>query len=322
MWTGSMPSIPVNAPVTVETTANWIWNFFNKLWLKYYWREDWEFKCLFFPWYNDLNYSLEWDYEIVDELKHLLKLNLTKEQINRYINQYDILWREVFQEYPSTPQEAFLTTWDNVFNLLRIRDLIINEYKEDEKFKHLRIYKPPTNQCLYWVDTAWWSIDWDKSSIVVRDSKTMELLACFYWFMQPDLLCDIIDRLQELWYFWIIWIERNNTWIATLKKAETCSWYYQLFAEKTIDKITNKKTKKYGWSTNSKTRPFMISEYEEAIRCWYIKEIDKRWQDEMFTFVYNDNSRPEAQLWSHDDYIISDCICYQMRNETNYIEFI
>jgi hypothetical protein len=58
----------------------------------------------------------------------------------------------------------------------------------------------------------------------------------------------------------------------------------------------------------------MISEYEEAIRCWYIKEIDKRWQDEMFTFVYNDNSRPEAQLWSHDDYIISDCICYQMRN--------
>ena len=83
-----MPSIPAWAPITVETTANWVGNFFYELWSKYHNKKDWEFKTVFFPWYNDVWYELEKDLELLDELKHLETLGIDRKKINWYINQY------------------------------------------------------------------------------------------------------------------------------------------------------------------------------------------------------------------------------------------
>lgn len=190
------------------------------------------------------------------------------------------------------------------------------------KYKELRIYKKPTKHSLYWWDTSWWGVDGDYSSLVVRDEITLDLLACYYWHMAPDLLCDVIDELQALWYYWTIWIERNNTWLATIIEAEKRDWADQLYTEKTIDKITNKSTRKYWRTTSSKTRPVMISDYEKALRTWKIKQVDERWKDEMYWFVYNDNSRPEAQIWYHDDFIIWDSICLQMKEQDQILWFM
>jgi len=318
MWTWSMPSIPVNAPITVETTANWIWNFFYDLWIKYSNKKDWEFKTLFFPWYDEPWYELdlEIDYKVPDELRHLETLWLDRKKINWYVNQYDILWKEVFQEYPTTPWEAFLTTWNPVFNIDKIKNLKTPEYKQDLKYTWLRIYRNSNINCLYWVDTSWGWINWDNSVIIVRD-RDLNLLATFYDKVNPDVLSDVIKYLYELWYKaeWTLWVEINNTWISTIDnlKNHPIIWRH-LYWRRVVDERTQQQTKKLWFNTNIKTRPLIINNLEEAIRKNLITEVDERIKNEMFTFIYNDNWKPEAMIGSHDDWVMGEAICLFMNN--------
>ena len=314
MWNGTLPSVPENSPITLETTANGVWNFFYELWQNNYKKQS-KFECLFFPWYDDKQYVSEEEFEPIEELKHLENLPITKQQKNWYYWKYQEHGRYVFQEYPSTPEEAFLSTGNPVLSQQLVKGYITNQlsYSKDWKYPELRIYKQPEKEKEYyfWVDTAgWWQLG-DNSAITVRD-KNYNLCATFYWKSTPDNLCEIIDRMYELGYRGIVGIERNNTGLATILKAKDYYWYSDLYSEKTIDKITNKSTKTYGWITSSKTRPIMISKLEELFRKEEVKQFDERELKEMFYFVYNEKNRPEAIQWEHDDFIISDCICLQM----------
>jgi hypothetical protein len=142
-------------------------------------------------------------------------------------------------------------------------------------------------------------------------------MAFYYGKIPSDDLAKVIDRLFELWYKAPrkMGVERNNTGIATLVKAKEYVWYYDLYWEKTVDKRTNRKTKKIWRHTNMKTRPLMFSEYEKAVREWLLIEVDERLRAEMYTLIWNDKKKPEAILWEHDDWIIADCICLQMMKE-------
>lgn len=323
MWTWSMPSIPSWAPVTVETTANWIGNFFYELWNKYHNKNDWEFKTVFFPWYDDEWYELEKDLDVPNELKHLEALWLDKKKINWYVNQYDILWREVFQEFPSTPEEAFLTTWTNFFNLNKLKQLPVLEYKEDLKYKDLRIYKPVCDDCIYWVDTAKWWLDWDLSVITVRN-RNLELLASFVWTVPPDILWDIVVYIYELWYkckWATIWIEINNTWISTIDKVKNSLIARYLYAQMVVDERTQKQSRKLWFNTNLKTRPLILNELEEWIRKNLIAEIDTRVKTDFMHFIVNDEWRPEAIKGKHDDWVMAEAICLHMLKQPKQIIF-
>ena len=65
--------------------------------------------------------------------------------------------------------------------------------------------------------------------------------------------------------------------------------------------------------TNSRTRPILMNDYKVAINKQYILEQDERIKNEMFTFIYNDKMREEAQIGYHDDGVMTDAICRQMR---------
>ena len=123
-------------------------NYFYELWNNNQ-NEQSDFKCLFFPWYQDKEYRMERDYEIMED-KTLQTVNnlfkekkITKQQLNRYYNQYELLSKEVLQEFPSIPLEAFLTTGDPVREPNKIKSLPILKYKEDDKYRDLRIYQEP-----------------------------------------------------------------------------------------------------------------------------------------------------------------------------------
>lgn len=72
--------------------------------------------------------------------------------------------------------------------------------------------------------------------------------------------------------------------------------YMFLYREKSLDTITKKEKYVYGWNTNTKTRPVMISEMEKEIRDGTIKEMDEREISECYSFVYNENMKPEAMV--------------------------
>lgn len=323
MMAGTLPSVPASAPITIETTANGIWWYFYNIWQKNYWKPYWEwsFDCLFIPWYTDPLYvsdklsELPREFEYIKSIKHNWEY-LSQRQINRYCERIEELGRMVKQEFPSFPEEAFLTSWNPVFNIEIVKNKSKPNYIEDETYKDLRWYnKDSTRKAIYWVDTAEWWVKWDYSVVTVRDHQTMWLLACYRWHIPPDALCEVIDKINKVFSKCKIGIEKNNTWLATIIKSEEYKRYKDVYKEKILDEITMRTTDKVWWTTSSKTRPLMISEYEEAIRTEIIKEIDDRQESELYTFVYNEKNKAEALEWCHDDMIMADAICYQMRNE-------
>lgn len=323
MMTWTMPAIPPNGDVVIETTANGIGNYAHQLRVECYWVDNAPFYCLFLWWWLADEYReklLPWEkLEIPDKLAYLNRpmmdwTILDEEQKKWYIQTAVLLKEKMAQEYPCTPEEAFLNSWTTVFDLNTIKAYNKLNFEIDEIFPDLRIYKPAKyGFCMYGVDTAEGWPKGDNSSIRVRD-ENLNLLAEYYWICEPDQLCLVIDRLVNLWYVGRMWIERNNTGLATLVKAKEYWWYSLIFTERTIDTKTKKPTQKIGWHTNSKTRPVLLADYISLVKDGSIIEIDERLRHEMYSFIYNDRNRPEASIWNHDDAIMSDAICCLMRN--------
>ena len=323
MMTGTMPAIPPDGDVVIETTANGIWNYAHQLRTECYWVDGAPFYCLFlWRWLADeyREQLLDWEtLEIPEKLSYLNRpmidgTILDHEQKKWYVKMSALLKEKMAQEYPCTPEEAFLNSGTTVFDLNLIKSYDKLPFAIDEKFPDLRIYKPAKyGFCLYGVDTAEWWPNGDNSSIRIRDEK-LNLLAEYYWICEPDQLCLVIDHLVNLWYVGRMGIERNNTGLATLVKAKEYWRYSMIFQEKTIDTKTKKTTQKIWRHTNSKTRPVLLADYISLIKDSSIADVDERLRHEMYSFIYNDKNRPEASIWNHDDAIMSDAICCYMRN--------
>lgn len=323
-WT--LPSVPKNSDIIIESTANGIWNEFEKLWNKYYEKDSYEWSCIFLWRWLMPEYSLELEegekVTLPPELEHLNKpmidwTVLTEQQKKRYLNIYNSYTNPdfCFQEYPSTPEEAFLNTWKPVFKTSIIKNLIVPEYEEDEVIPDLRIYrKARDTQVVFGWDTSAWVSGGDYSCIMVRDRETLELMACYYGYTDPwEWLCKVVDRLIDLWYWGRIGVEKNNTWYAFYQKAKDYDRYSLCYIRNTVDKTYNRPTQDIGWITDWKTRPILMEDYKLAINKQEIIDQDERVKKELYYFIYNDQMREEAQVGYHDDWVMTDAICFQMR---------
>jgi len=324
-WT--LPSVPKSSDIIIESTANWFWNEFELLRHKYYQKDSYEWSCIFLGWWIMPEYTLpleKWEKVVLPkELEHLNKpmidwTILSEEQKKRYLKMFQSYTNPdyAFQEYPSTPEEAFMNTWKPVFKTERIKNLICPKYRIDDMYEDLRIYKEAdeNRQVVIGCDTSEWVVWWDYCSVVVRDWETAELMACYYWHIAPwEPLCNLIQHIVDLWYRWRIWVEKNNTWYAFYAKAPEFPFYALCFQQRTVDKRYNTVTQQIGWETTPRTRPILMTEYKIAIKEWDILEQDERIRAEMFTFIYDENMKEDAQDWYHDDWIMWDSICWQMR---------
>lgn len=324
MITGTLPSVPDEwGEIIIETTANGIGNYFHQLRQDNYNNPDWEWATIFLGWWLAEEYKLDvedtWELQLPNELLHLNNpmidgTILTEEQKRWYLSQYKSLGKQCFQEFPNTPEEAFLTTGDPFFDLEMVKQYARLPFTIDSEFKDLRIYKPAKYKyCMYGVDTAAWGADGDYSSIRVRD-QDLNILAAYYGKMEPDELCKVIDRLMKLGYVGVLGIENNNTGIATIAESKKYVWHSLLFKERTVDKATNRTTHKLWWNTNGKTRPLLLSDYKSLYAGGLIPNIDEYLRHEMYTFLYNDKNRAEASEGNHDDAVMSDAICCYMRD--------
>lgn len=194
--------------------------------------------------------------------------------------------------------------------MLRLQSLT-EPLKRDEIYEDLLIFWKPEENCLIWIDVAEWLLTGDYSVIRVRSRKTFNILASYRWHIDPDLLPEVIDRLYKLWFTGRIGIEKNNHWLTTIKACKAYDWFYDLYKERPIDKITNKPRDNYWFNTNLKTRPFMLDRHKTYYREQSI-DVDKGLRDEMQVFYRNEKGRPEALQWSHDDLIMADAISLQM----------
>lgn len=327
--------IPDSASLSYETTANgisWVWWPFYQLWRENYWKVGALFKTFFFPWYDVPEYrsdvkleDLDRDYYEFEFARHYERLKrkwLDDNQISWYLQKAKKLKEKVLQEYPIDPEDAFLSTNRSVFDLDEVRknekivEALNKKYVVDSLYPDLRFFHTnnwiPTQEkdiCI-WVDVSEWVGWWDFSTIVWR-KRDWKLLFTFRGHIKPDELPLVIDRVYKYWYQWLVGIERNNHWHATITASKEFPYYYDLYAQKTLDRVTNKETKKLWWHTNSASKSIMIWHMNTCIREWTITEFDYREYQELFTFIIE-----WGKMWAlapdHDDLVIADAICLQM----------
>ena len=115
------------ALVIYETTANGF-NAFRELWksgtcvnIFYEWWRTPEYRC------TEYEYLDKADTWLSDRLKMLSKMGLDRDQLCWYAKKYDSYLdkRMIRQEYPCTPDEAFLSTGECYFDLDKLDDQIL-----------------------------------------------------------------------------------------------------------------------------------------------------------------------------------------------------
>lgn len=352
---GLLQAVPdeMNTLVVLESTANGVGDWFHEMWQKAERGEN-EFIPIFLPWFIDPGYTRpfrseaekkQFEQEICTpskdadgndvysyEYELMKKHGLTLEQLNwrRHTIANKCQGDEILfmQEYPSTPEEAFISSGRPKFSIKALKKyqtitkeplkrgyLIMKEGKvqflEDEK-GYISIWKEPENDMFYCIgaDVAEGLIDGDYSCAVVGD-QNFDIVAMWHGHIDPDLFGLELIKLGKYYNYAYIGVENNNHGLTTLSKLKN-EEYWNLFFTKTYDKIADTVTQKLGWSTNSRTKPFMIDKLAEFVREFHLGIYSDLIISEMFTYIIEDNGKTNAQAGCHDDTVMATAIMLQL----------
>lgn len=92
--------------------------------------------------------------------------------------------------------------------------------------------------------------------------------------------------------------------------------YKNIYFKEIIDEVTKKKTKKFGWHTDSKTKPIMIDKLAEMIREGVITIPSIDTCRELSTYVIEEDGKMNAVEGANDDRVIAlsiACMMYNLR---------
>lgn len=94
--------------------------------------------------------------------------------------------------------------------------------------------------------------------------------------------------------------------------------YPNQYVRETVDDYTHKVMQKYGFVTNTKTRPVIIAGLVQAVRDDVACVSDRTTIEEMLTFVRSDSWKPEAEDGAHDDTVMALAIAHYIRPQQKY----
>ncbi|MFY9423070.1 MAG: hypothetical protein WAP91_08790 [Bacilli bacterium] len=335
-----VPDLP-NTEVYIESTANGVGGYFYDLWHKAVKGEN-DYLPIFLAWFENPEYSTPFESEKVkkafmktldDEEKALYKeFKLTPEQLHWrrkcIANKCNGDIEQFHQEYPSTPEEAFIASGRPKFNqqsLKKYREKqekpIMKGYLEikDKQLKfiedssgYINIWKMPQPNKFYVIgaDVSEGLATGDYSCAVVLD-EDFYLVESWYGHIDPDLFGDELVKLGMFYNEAYLGIESNNHGLTTIKSVLRKE-YWNIYYQKSYDKIDEKITKKIGWNTNRRTKPIMINALAEYIREMWL---GIKWDtliSECFTYIIEEDGSTNAQAGAHDDTVIATAIALQL----------
>ena len=111
--------------------------------------------------------------------------------------------------------------------------------------------------------------------------------------------------------------ERNNGGNFEMERLASMNRLgkFEIFKMPTIGREDPPDSVRYGWDTNSATRPAMLGQLKEAIDNKVLRIYDKPTIEEMFSFVIVQTSssrKAQAESGSHDDLVMSLAIAWQL----------
>lgn len=133
--------------------------------------------------------------------------------------------------------------------------------------------------------------------------------------MTPLIAQELNDIYRQTGVKPVVSYETNNGGVFELQRLATLNrnGNWTMYLQKTLGTTDGlETTEKYGFSTNSATRPAMLQLLKEAIDNQLITIYDKPTINEMFAFIVKPNGRAEAESGAHDDLVMSLAIAWQM----------
>ena len=363
--TGLLQCIPdtPDSLVIFESTANGVGDYFYTQWQRAVKGES-DFIPIFLPWFTDSTYKRDFNSEeerqaFIEQVDHISKDSAGREiRTEEYemMVQFDLTYEQLNwrrwaiankcngdedsfrQEYPSTPDEAFISTGRPRFNQNALR--VYDKYKtppklrgylrygndgkvylDEDKNGYVMIWEEPKNKpyCIG-ADVAEGLIDGDYSVAMVGDYD-FNHVASWYGHIDPDLYGEELVKLAKYYNQAYVGVESNNHGLTTLKAIQRLE-YWNIYYQKTYDRMTDQLTKKMGWGTTAKTKPLMIDKLAEFIRERYFVTHWDTLISEMRTYVIEENGSTNAQIGCHDDTVMACGILLQLLLEgkgENYI---
>lgn len=317
--------------IVIESTANGF-NYFYNLWQDAVNGRN-DYTPIFFPWYVDPNYSRPYDgfllspYEI--DIKERYNLTLDQLQWRRWCIANNCGGDEIKfrQEYPITPEEAFITSGTSIFNteliLEHMKDLkepikrgyfsydydelhITNIRWVDDPNGYIKIYRDRTsNSTVIGGDTAGEGSDFFAGHVL--DSSGYVCAVLHHQF-DEDLFVKQIYCLGA-YYHSLIAIEAN---FSSFPNRELQRLRYPLlYVRETYDQIGANAQDRFGFRTTQLTRPMIVNQLVEIVREHIDRINDRETLQEMLSFVRNPRGRAEASEGTHDDLVMSLAIAYE-----------
>lgn len=327
-------------------SGEWI-NCFYEWWRTKEYQDSFESQDIKNKFLYDIDHKNDWIWERLNWLKY--KIHLKDEQLYWYYNKYkNYLNKDLIkQEYPCTSEEAFLNSGNCVFNteLLMQRKVELQQlYKEkpykrgffkfkwnDEESKDyilnssiefeesqmgmIKIYEQPKAHGFYVLggDTAGDGSDFFAGTML--DNTTGKRVATLHAKVDADIYTWQMYCLGIYYNQALASIEINfNTFpVIELKRLK----YPHQYIREEYDSISKKMQEKFGWKTDRNTRPLIISEEQSIVKDHIELFTDIETIDEMLTFIYDENMRPDATEGKHDDLLFSDMIAQATRWQQN-----
>lgn len=223
---------------------------------------------------------------------------------------------EFAQEYPANDVEAIIAAGRTVFRLEDLARQVLEVGISAEK--GITYFRAPAAGRTYLIGAdvgeGLATSDWSSASVLDRDSG--EQVATIRGRWTPDVYATKLDRLARHYASKatpenrqpvLVGVERNNHGHAVLLAL------VRLQAGTAPYRLYRAKDKRVGWLTTNASRPVLVDQLEEALRTAALTLHDAGSVDQLSTFAYNDDGKPEAQEGYHDDDVLALGIAWQLR---------
>lgn len=313
--------------VILESTANGAQGEFYRLWKGALANEN-EYIPIFLPWFLTTEYrrkapesmELTTDEEKLQE-KHGLDIDQLYWRRLKIAEGGELKFK---QEYPSTPDEAFIMSGSNVFNVEKLDDLIPQPYQkksewdpsskmfDESKEGNLEIFQYPTWDEPYVIaaDVSL-GVGQDYSAAVVMNKKYEVVAHYRNNKIDPSLWGELLFYLGRYYNNALLAVESNSMGIATLQKLDSIG-YVNLYKQTKIANVSNEDGTRLGFRTTGASKPVIIANLKNLIENEEIMIPSGQIIQELKDYISTSTGKTEAAPGCYDDSVISLAICCEV----------
>jgi hypothetical protein len=326
---GLLQSVPKKrSEVIVESTANGAGGWFYDRVMEAL-RGESEWILIFVPWFWMPEYATPIDpyfKRTEEEEKLALLYGLSDEQLNFRRGKISELGAVDFfkQEYPCTPEEAFLfsgrcfveeehllNTQKDCYSPDFQGDFVINSREEVEMvarengpYKQFIKTIDPEERFVIGVDIAEGLAHGDYTVATVLDSQGNQV-ACLRLHDDPYHFATTLAGLGRMFNKAHIIPERNNHGLTTIRRLQDIN-YPNVYTEHTVDDAySDRMTRRAGFYTSSKTKPLIIDNLAALIRSRESGIADIDLVKELRTYVIDEKGVTNARSGCFDDRVMA-----------------